>query len=99
MVSQLPLMCGRLAARKNCQTLCRGARPRYNLVVDEDVKKPSKQTNKQAVTERERRRDGETERERERGKKERETEKEEAGEREKGKRLLRGSKKTEEDWR
>ena len=28
----------------NCQTLCLGARPRYNLVVDEDVKKPNKQT-------------------------------------------------------
>ena len=26
------------------QTLCLGARPRYNLVVDEDVKKPTKQT-------------------------------------------------------
>ena len=28
------------------QTLCLGARPRYSLVVDEDVKKPNKQTNK-----------------------------------------------------
>ena len=27
----------------NCQTLCLGARPRYNLEVDEDVKKPTKQ--------------------------------------------------------
>ena len=35
-----------VAARKNCQTLCLGARPRYNLVIDEDVKKPNKQTNK-----------------------------------------------------
>ena len=26
--------------------LCLGARPRYSLVVDEDVKKPTKQTNK-----------------------------------------------------
>ena len=37
MVSQLCLM-------YNCQTLCLGARPRYSLVVDEDVKKPNKQT-------------------------------------------------------
>ena len=37
MVSQLYLMCG--------STLCLGARPRYNLVVDEDVKKANKQTN------------------------------------------------------
>ena len=29
-------MCG---SRLNCQTLCLGARPRYSLVVDEDVKK------------------------------------------------------------
>ena len=29
---------------KYCQRLCLGARPRYNLVVDEDVKKPNKQT-------------------------------------------------------
>ena len=36
MVSQLCLMCG---STQNCQTLCLGARPRYNLVVDEDVKK------------------------------------------------------------
>ena len=41
MVSQLCLMCGSLL---NCQTLCLGARPRYNLVVDEDVKKPTNQT-------------------------------------------------------
>ena len=33
----------------NCQTLCLGARPRYNLVVDEDVKKPTKQTNNPTV--------------------------------------------------
>ena len=26
-----------------CQTLCLGARPRYSLVVDEDVKKPTNQ--------------------------------------------------------
>ena len=39
MVSQLCLMCGRTL---NCQTICLGARPRYNLVVDEDVKKPTK---------------------------------------------------------
>ena len=37
MVSQLCLMCG--------STLnCLGARPRYNLVVDEDIKKPTNQT-------------------------------------------------------
>ena len=41
MASQLCLMCGSTA---NCQTLCLGARPRYSLVVDEDVKKPNKQT-------------------------------------------------------
>ena len=40
-----------MAARKNCQTLCLGARPRYNLVVDEDVKKPTKQTNKVSLKE------------------------------------------------
>ena len=40
MVSQLCLMCG---STLNCQTLCLGARPRYNLVVDEDVKKPTNQ--------------------------------------------------------
>ena len=28
----------------SCQTLCLGARPRYSLVLDEDVKKPTKQT-------------------------------------------------------
>ena len=39
MVSQLCLMCGSM---KNCQTLCLGARLRYSLVVDEDVKKPTK---------------------------------------------------------
>ena len=43
MVSQLCLMCG---STYNCQTLCLGARLRYSLVVDEDVKK---QTNKQAL--------------------------------------------------
>ena len=42
MVSQPCLMCG---STQNFQTLCLGARPRYNLVVDEDVKKPNKQTN------------------------------------------------------
>ena len=40
MVSQLCLMCG---STLNCQTLCREARPRYSLVVDEDVKKPTNQ--------------------------------------------------------
>ena len=40
MVFQLCLMCG---STLNCQTLCLGARPRYNLVVDEDVKKPTRQ--------------------------------------------------------
>ena len=44
MVSQLCLMCG---STQNCQTLCLGARPRYGLVIDEDVKKPTNQTNKQ----------------------------------------------------
>ena len=39
MVSELCLMCG---STKNCQTLCLGVRPRYSLVVDEDVKKPNK---------------------------------------------------------
>ena len=43
MVSQLCLMCG---SKLNCLMLCLGARPRYNLVVDEDVKKPTNQTNK-----------------------------------------------------
>ena len=42
MVSQLCLMCG---STKICQTLCLGARPRYNLVVDEDLKKPNKTKN------------------------------------------------------
>ena len=46
MVSQLCLMCG---STKNCQTLCLGARPQYSLVVEEDVKKPTKQ-NKQNTT-------------------------------------------------
>ena len=46
MVSQLCLMCG---STKNCQTLCLGARPRYNLVVDEDVKKPTNQPTWQRV--------------------------------------------------
>ena len=41
MVSQLCLKCG---STKNCQTLCLGAHSRYSLVVDEDVKKPNKQT-------------------------------------------------------
>ena len=36
-----------MAARKIVRRSCLGARPRYNLVVDEDVKKPTKQTNKQ----------------------------------------------------
>ena len=40
MVSQLCLMCG---STLNCQTLCLGARPLYNLVVDQDVKKPTNQ--------------------------------------------------------
>ena len=40
MVSQLCLMFG---STQNCETLCLGARPRYSLVVDEDVKKPKKQ--------------------------------------------------------
>ena len=40
MVSQLCLMCGSTSRRS-----CLGARPRYNLVVNEDVKKPNKQTN------------------------------------------------------
>ena len=43
MVSQLCLMCG---STLNCQTLCPGARPRYSLVVDEDVKKPTNQPTK-----------------------------------------------------
>ena len=46
MVFQLCLMCG---SRYNCHTLCLGARPRYNLVVDEDVKKPNKQTNESSA--------------------------------------------------
>ena len=40
MVSQLCFMCDSML---NCQTLCLGARPRYNLVVGEDVKKPTNQ--------------------------------------------------------
>ena len=44
MVSQLCLMFG---STQNFQTLCLGARPRYGLVVDEDVKKPNK--NKQTM--------------------------------------------------
>ena len=43
MVSQLCLMRG---STLNCQTLCLGARPRYSLVVDEDVKKPTNQPTK-----------------------------------------------------
>ena len=35
-----------VAARKIVRRSCLGARPRYNLVVDGDVKKPNKQTNK-----------------------------------------------------
>ena len=35
-----------MAARKIVRRSCLGARPRYNLVVDEDVKKSNKQTNK-----------------------------------------------------
>ena len=31
-----------MAARKIVRRSCLGARPRYNLVVDEDVKKPNK---------------------------------------------------------
>ena len=31
-----------MAARKIVRRSCLGARPRYNLVVDEDVKKPTK---------------------------------------------------------
>ena len=42
MVSQLCLVCGRTL---NCQTLCLGARPRYNLEVAEDVKKPTNNNN------------------------------------------------------
>ena len=38
-----------VAARKNCQTLCLGARLRYNLVVNEDIKKPTKQTSGEAT--------------------------------------------------
>ena len=45
MVSQLCV-----AARKIVRRSCLGACPRYNLVVDEDVKKPNKQTNKQTLT-------------------------------------------------
>ena len=41
MVSQLCLMCG---TTYNYQTLYLGARPRYSLAVDEDVKKLTKQT-------------------------------------------------------
>ena len=37
-------MCG---STLNCQTLCPAARPRYSLVVDEDVKKPTNQPIKQ----------------------------------------------------
>ena len=44
MVSQLCLMCG---STQNCQTLCLGAGPRYNLVVDEDVKKTTNQHEKE----------------------------------------------------
>ena len=44
MVSQLCLMCG---STSNCQTICLGARPRYMLVFDVDVKKPTNQPNKQ----------------------------------------------------
>ena len=33
-----------MAARKIVRRSCLGARPRYNLVVDEDVKKPNKQS-------------------------------------------------------
>ena len=38
-----------MAARKIVRRSCLGARPRYNLVVDEDVKKPTKQTNKKGT--------------------------------------------------
>ena len=43
MVFLLCLVCG---STYNCQTLCLGARLRHSIVVDEDVKKPTKQTNK-----------------------------------------------------
>ena len=43
MVSKFCLICG---STYNCQTLCLGARPRYNPVVDENFKKSTKQTNK-----------------------------------------------------
>ena len=43
MVSQLCLMCG---STLNCQTLCLGARPRYNLALDENEKKPTNQQTK-----------------------------------------------------
>ena len=62
MVSQLCLLCG---STLNCQTLCLGARPRYSLVVDEDVKKPTNQPTPLPVTASEKR--GERGRERERG--------------------------------
>ena len=39
-----------VAARKIVRRSCLRARPRYNLVVDEDVKKPTKQTNKQTLS-------------------------------------------------
>ena len=35
-----------VAALKTCQMLCLRARPRYNVVVDEVIKKPTNQTNK-----------------------------------------------------
>ena len=57
MVSQLCVMCG---STLNCQTLCLGARPRYNLVVDEDVKKPTNQPTNQLTTQKENKTKGES---------------------------------------
>ena len=39
-----------VAARKIVRRSCLGARPRYNLVVDEDVKKPTNQPTNQHVS-------------------------------------------------
>ena len=38
-----------MVARKIVRRSCLGARPRYNLVVDEDIKKPNKQTKNDVV--------------------------------------------------
>ena len=46
MFSRLCLVCG---STYNCQTLCIRARPRYSLVVNEDVKKTAKRPNKQKI--------------------------------------------------